>query len=214
MRSESHPDGQAARPSFIEQARRAQIVAAAIEVIVDEGIGQASLARIAGRAGVSKGVVSYHFAGKDALMRHVVESVYSDGATFMTPHLTAATTERERLAVYLRTNLAFIAASPTEIRALLEIASGYHPESGGRLFDQPDQDEIAAPRIAMLRAGQADGSFRDFDAEVMAHTIRAAIDAVAPQLKPRPDLDLDAYAEQLVTLFDLATRPAVPGDPS
>ena len=84
--------------SFIERARRAQIVAAAIEVIVEEGIGQASLARIAGRAGISKGVVSYHFAGKDALMTQVVVSVYESGAEFMTPHIRAATTPREQLA--------------------------------------------------------------------------------------------------------------------
>jgi AcrR family transcriptional regulator len=47
MRSEGSPIGQEATRTFTETARRAQIVAAAIETIAELGYGQASLARIA-----------------------------------------------------------------------------------------------------------------------------------------------------------------------
>lgn len=40
----------------------------------------------------------------------------------------------------------------------------------------------------------------------MAMTIRAAIDAIGPQLTALPDLDLDGYTTDLVALFDRATR--------
>jgi AcrR family transcriptional regulator len=66
MRSETGTHGQR-NQTFIEAARRAQIVTAAIETIAGLGYGQASLARIAERAGTSKGVISYHFPGKDDL---------------------------------------------------------------------------------------------------------------------------------------------------
>ncbi|WEL93058.1 helix-turn-helix domain containing protein, partial [Tsukamurella tyrosinosolvens] len=69
MRPENEPSGQR---SFIEEARRRQIIAAAAEVLADEGYGRATLARIARQAGISKGVISYHFDGKDDLMRQVV----------------------------------------------------------------------------------------------------------------------------------------------
>ena len=210
MRSENDPGGQL---SFIEKARRAQIVAAAIEVIASDGIGQASLARIASHAGVSKGVVSYHFAGKDELMRQVVVSVYEAGAQAMTPALLGAPTPTARLAAYLRSNLAFIAANPTELHAVVEIASGYRPDSGGALFDDDGQDRISAYLEELFDEGHKDGSFREFDPRVMARSVRGAIDAVAPQLRHHPALDLGAYAEELVTLFDLATR-AGPTDPT
>src|SRR5690242_19612161 len=111
MRSENKPGGQDRELSFIERARRTQIIGAAAAVIAEDGIGQASLARIAERAGVSKGVVSYHFGSKDELMKQVVIAVYEAGAQAMAPALEAATTPREHLAAYLRSNVAYIAAN-------------------------------------------------------------------------------------------------------
>ena len=55
--------------TFIETARRAQIVAAAIDTIADVGYAQASFARIAERLGISRGLISYHFTGKDEIGR-------------------------------------------------------------------------------------------------------------------------------------------------
>jgi AcrR family transcriptional regulator len=76
VRPENEPRGQ----TFIEQARRAQIVAAAVEVIAEVGYAKASLAAIAVRAGISKGVISYHFSGKDELMVTIVETIYGEAA--------------------------------------------------------------------------------------------------------------------------------------
>ncbi|MFD6455458.1 TetR family transcriptional regulator, partial [Nocardia sp. NPDC060220] len=53
MRPENKPDGQ--HRSFIEEARRRQIIAATVEVVSELGYANASLARIAERAGISKG---------------------------------------------------------------------------------------------------------------------------------------------------------------
>ncbi len=54
MRSESSPIGQESTRTFTETARRAQIVAAAIDTIAELGYGQASLARIAETAGTGE----------------------------------------------------------------------------------------------------------------------------------------------------------------
>jgi hypothetical protein len=40
----------------------------------------------------------------------------------------------------------------------------------------------------------------------MAVTIQRAVDGVPFLLETHPDTDLDSYARELVTLFDLATR--------
>jgi len=39
-------------------------------------------------------------------------------------------------------------------------------------------------------------------------TLKAALDGLLAQLAMEPDLDLDAYRDELVALFDRATRAA------
>src|ERR1700723_819410 len=75
--------------SFIENARRAQIIECAIEAIAELGYATASLAEIAKRAGVSKGVISYHFAGKAELIEQVVNSLLEKGGAMMLPRVVA-----------------------------------------------------------------------------------------------------------------------------
>jgi hypothetical protein len=59
----------------------------------------------------------------------------------------------------------------------------------------------------LLSKFQAAGELRtDFDPQVMAMTIRAAIDAVPPRLAVNPDLDVEHHGRELANLFDLATR--------
>ena len=94
--------------SFIEKARRAQIVACAIETIAEVGYAQASIGQIAKRANVSKGVISYHFAGKDELLEQVVTEYYIAYESFMRPILRSEASPRNRLKKYIEANLEFI----------------------------------------------------------------------------------------------------------
>jgi AcrR family transcriptional regulator len=71
--------------SFVSNARRAQIVEAAIETLADVGYANASLARIAVRLGISKGVISYHFSGKDDLIAEIVSQVLQRARAYMQP---------------------------------------------------------------------------------------------------------------------------------
>ncbi|CAM4303409.1 TetR family transcriptional regulator [Nocardiopsis rhodophaea] len=86
MRPDVGQGGQQER-SFIEKARRAQIIEAAVAVIAEVGFAKASLARIAQHAGISKGVISYHFAGKDELIEQVVEQIYLSATDYVVPRI-------------------------------------------------------------------------------------------------------------------------------
>jgi hypothetical protein len=61
-------DKEETKQSFIAEARRAQIIEAAIRTLDEIGYVQASLAQIAKRAGISTALISYHFSDKDDLM--------------------------------------------------------------------------------------------------------------------------------------------------
>lgn len=193
--------------SFIEEARRAQIVTAAIETIAEVGYRRASMGKIGTRAGISRGLISYHFAGKSELIRQVVTTVYSDAAAFMGPMIDAETTPAGQLRAYISSNLEYMRAYPARMIAVVEVVT-----SGG-LADLPDSDpaevdrQMLLPLEQLFAAGQASGEFREFDATIMARIVRGAIDAVPAALSRDRDIDLDRYLREITTAIDHATRP-------
>ncbi len=56
--------------------------------------------------------------------------------------------------------------------------------------------------------GRSSGQFRRFDPRVMATLIQRAIDGLPFLLAAEPGIDIPAYAHEVVTMFDLATRVA------
>ena len=191
MRSESSPIGQESTRTFTETARRAQIVAAAIDTIAELGYGQASLARIAETAGTSKGVIIYHFGGKDELMRELVAGLVARGVAYMEPQIDAEPTGAGKLRAYIESNLAFMGENRNHMVAIFEIALNARAADGSRLYDVSVQDAGVAALEQLLAYFQGTGEFRvGFDPHVMAMAIRAAINAVPAQLARDPALDV------------------------
>jgi AcrR family transcriptional regulator len=208
MRSESSPIGQESTQTFTETARRAQIVAAAIDTIAELGYGQASLARIAETAGTSKGVIIYHFGGKDELMRELVAEVVARGVAYMEPQIDAEPTGAGKLRAYIESNLAFMGENRNHMVAIFEIALNARAADGSRLYDVSVQDAGVAALEQLLAYFQGTGEFRaGFDPHVMAMVIRAAINAVPAQLARDPALDVAHHAREIADLFHIATRP-------
>ncbi|WP_188194840.1 TetR/AcrR family transcriptional regulator [Nonomuraea sp. SYSU D8015] len=203
MRSENEPSGQKAR-SFIEEARRSQIVASAVEVIAEVGFHQASLARIAQHAGISKGVISYHFAGKDELMTEVVERTY--GA--IAEHVLAKMAGLESATQLLRTHVMSVAehmrGHRTQIKALGEIFYNFRAPDGRPRYGIESSEEIYLSLERIYRLGQETGEFRQFDPRVMAVTHSAAVDTMFAYWMAHPDHDLDAHARELADLLERA----------
>jgi TetR/AcrR family transcriptional regulator, fatty acid metabolism regulator protein len=193
------------KQTYTEQQRRAQLVSAAVEVIAERGYVNASLSAIAQRAGTSKGVLLYHFAGKDDLVAAVVDHVFTTAREIVGPKVAAAEGPRARLRAYVTERIRFLATHATAMRALLDIAITGRTPAG-------DQEHAVGPEPAvrdleaLLAAGQAEGVFRAFELRPMALLVSQAVDGVLLQLAGRPDLDLELYAREIATSVDLATR--------
>jgi AcrR family transcriptional regulator len=206
VRPEKELAGQARR-SFIEEARRAQIVECAIETIATLGYAQASLARIAAAAGISKGVISYHFSDKDELIREVVAEVLKAFDSYMRPRIQAECgSAAQMLHAYIASNVAFMGAHREHVVVLMEVLSNARRQTGKPFVDPAKYESGLAELEQILRRGQKAGEFRRFSPRVMAISIRQAIDAIAPQMIADTRLDLDGYSRELTKLFDLATR--------
>jgi AcrR family transcriptional regulator len=161
---------------------------------------------IARRAGVSRGVFAYHFAGRDDLIDAVVAAFYADAAAYIVPRIQGDTV-RAQLASLIRANVAFLAEHPIQVRATAEIAINYRSATGERLEEtRPEPAAGRAGLMVLFERGQSRGELRDFDRRAVAIAMRHSIDAAIDELARDPGFDATAYAEQLVTIFDLATR--------
>lgn len=208
MRSENLPGGPGTPRdrTFIETARRAQIIAAAVDTIAELGYGQASLARIAERAGTSKGVICYHFAGKDELVRDLVADVVTKAEAYLRPLVSAETTGAGMLRTSIEANVAYMREHRNEMIAVADIARNARDAAGNRPFDSSFVQAGVTALARALAHFQETGEFRSgFDPAVMAAAIRAAIDAIPARLAREPGIDLDHYARELANLFDVAT---------
>jgi TetR/AcrR family fatty acid metabolism transcriptional regulator len=192
--------------SFAETARRAQIVDCAIDMIAELGFARASVDQIAKRAGVSKGVITYHFPSKQEIVDAVIEKVVAAGRSYMAPRIMAETSAAGRLRAYIESDLEFIDAHRKPLIALVEIAMGARRADGSLVIGPESLARRAASLEDLLRAGQRSGEFRRFDTRVMALTIIQAIDGVPPLLAREPNLDIKLHAKELATVFALATR--------
>ncbi|PSK88951.1 TetR family transcriptional regulator [Murinocardiopsis flavida] len=183
------------------RARRDDLVAAAIRLIHRDGVHAASVERIAAEAGTSKGTALYHFANKEELYGSVVDTLFEAGRAYMGERLQAATTPRERLAIYVESNLRFV------------LENGEHVVATQRILEQigvGDADPSIPPLRAMLEDGQREGVFVAFDSEVMAIAIRALIDTAAYHLPGRAGGDGEHYVAEAAALVLRAVGAAPP----
>ncbi|HEX5144313.1 MAG TPA: helix-turn-helix domain-containing protein [Mycobacterium sp.] len=199
--------------TFTERARREQIVAAATEVIAEAGFGQASLAKIADHIGVAKSVVLYHFKTKNDIIEAVVAAVFGAAVAEMAPAVSAAASPRDRLAAYIRANVAFIKRNRVAATTMVEILTGYRTPDGLRLDQaattapQPTDAGLTAldPEVIFVD-GVSGGQFRALSPRFMKNALRAALDGAVWESIRDPDYDVIGYGEELVTVFDLATQ--------
>jgi TetR/AcrR family fatty acid metabolism transcriptional regulator len=170
------------------------------------GFARASVDQIAKRAGVSKGVITYHFPNKEEIVDAIIEKVMAAGRTYMKPRIMAETSAAGRLRAYIESDLEFIDAHRKSLIALVEIAMSARRADGSLVIGPESLAQRTANLEELLRAGQRSGEFRRFNTRVMALTIIQAIDGVPPLLAREPNLDVKLHAKELATVFALATR--------
>jgi AcrR family transcriptional regulator len=181
-------------------------VGCAISTLAEEGYAQASLARIAARAGISKSVILYHFAGKDEVLEQVVAQVFATATGVVGPQVAAEQTAAGKLRAYIQARVGFLATHRDHMLALFEVWMNLRTEDGRLRLGEPDAEATVDAIEQILRAGQRAGEFGRFSAPVMAMAVRQAIDGVLLQLRARPDLNVKLYARELTALFERATR--------
>jgi TetR/AcrR family transcriptional regulator, fatty acid metabolism regulator protein len=187
------------RPSFIEEKRRSQIVDIAIQTIATQGFSQASLAEIAKEAGISKGVISYHFDGKEDLVEEILRSLLRKPAEFVKERVSRAGTALEKLRAYVEANFEFMKLNRVGYVALVDL---WGQRDSGRNSLNADAYEPSRHYLAhILKEGQQTGEMRAFPLMPTASLIQGAIDGVMLQwVLDEKSIALDVAKEEVVSM--------------
>ena len=212
MRSNLEPAGQK-KPTFIEEARRRQIVETGIQTIASQGFSQASLAEIARKAGISKGVISYHFAGKEALVDEILRSLLRQPAEFIKERVSRHESALGKLRAYIEANFEFMKTHRDNYVALVDLW-GRRGSSGGHSRFNAEAHEPARHYLAhILDAGRERGELRQVPVRMTASLVQAAIDGVMLQwVFDEEAIDLDVSRAEILEMITRHVTPQATGE--
>jgi AcrR family transcriptional regulator len=169
----------------ISDARRNQILEAAVRVIADRGLCDTRISDIAGQAGTSSALVVYYFGSKEELMAQALtfseERFYSQTAT----ELQAIPTAAGQLVRLIELSCAANGSSRAWIDEWvlwldLWTKAYRHPEVARdrEALDRKWRETIAG----IVRRGQLEGEFNDADADDFALRLASLVDGLAIQV--------------------------------
>src|SRR4051794_39106563 len=172
-----------------------------VAVVAEVGFAGASLAAIAQRAGLSKGLLSYHFRDKDHLMEQTALWIFTEFEGAIVAGLDVSARAPDVLRQIVRRVAAHGGTHRAERRALDQIIRNLRRPDGSPRFSLADYEATYAAQEQLFRRGQREGAFRAFDTRIMAITLQAAMDTMFGYADAHPDVDLEHYADQLADLL-------------
>lgn len=163
--------------TFIQEARKQQIIAATITTLDDIGYVKASLAQIAKRATISTALISYHFADRQDLIDQSLQALLEQSATFILTKTYAVDDPATQLANFIEASIAYQATHPKENAALLEIIFNARTAEDVPYYKISDdgEDPLLKALCKILEDGKEQGTFTVDSVQVMAKVIQGAI---------------------------------------
>lgn len=197
------------KQSFIAEARREQIIEAAINTLDEIGYVKASLAQIAKNAGISTSLISYHFSDKNDVMNHLLHYLLEKSATYILEKVHQETTPDQKLTAFITASLAYQGTHPARNTALIEIVFNARTPDNipyYKLADEDDEDPIMEELQSILKTGQEQGDFYKFHLDVMANMIQGAIGEYMFAADITKKVDLETYSKELVSIIKQAVK--------
>lgn len=173
--------------------------------MAEVGYANTSFARIAAQAGISKGVITYHFSGKDEILRLVATEFFERGWQYMEPRILAEDTAGGQIRAWIGAQLEFFGGHRTEFLAMIEIMSNHRGADGGHAYSDELAQEVDA-LAQILARGMDDGEFRRFDPHAVATIILRSADGVLETWAQDAGMDLNAQIPELLDFIDHAIR--------
>jgi AcrR family transcriptional regulator len=134
--------------SFIEEKRRQQIIACTIEVVAQRGLINTSFNKIAERASITAGLITYHFQTKQQLLGATLDFIQKQRLKSIEHALADAhgLSWAGKAELLISAELGYFGHHPNDWRALSEVVLGSRNTAGQLAFsgvtNDPAQDHL------------------------------------------------------------------------
>ncbi|USG65708.1 TetR/AcrR family transcriptional regulator [Brevibacillus ruminantium] len=188
--------------SFIAEARREQIILACIDTLEEVGYNNLSLTKVAKKAKISTGLISYHFNDKHDLMNHTLQFLVAKQHDFISSKVTLAQSAAKQLETFIEAHLAYQETHHKHNIALIEIVFTARNEEGMayyRMEEENEEDALRMMLVEILKEGRQNGEFtQSFQTEIVASFILGAIEE--RMLKANSSIPMENYSDELIKM--------------
>jgi AcrR family transcriptional regulator len=188
------------------EATRERVILAAIDCIYRDGFHAAHTNRIAEEAGVSWGVLQYHFGDKDGLLQAVIDHIFDD----FTRTLEATTLEGDDLQKRVRQliDVVWQLVSKKEYRVSIAILRNAGKDESSSINGQK-QLTLWAKRTSQLWDALFQNKIKaPQQSEIARHLLFAALRGMVDEINPKRrktktaiELECDALSEAITFLL-------------
>ncbi len=151
---------------------RRALLDAAKSLIAAKGVKATTIAGIAARAGVAKGLLFYYFKDKESVVQAIAEELDAEYMAALLPAGESATAT-ERLHALIRHHFDFLEHAPESAQFLYQSAASDRSESVVGFYGH-----LHARILAILEQGVAAGEFHADDVEELAYMLLGSLHGV------------------------------------
>ncbi|HHT7188118.1 TPA: TetR/AcrR family transcriptional regulator [Bacillus cereus] len=187
--------------SFIAEARREQIILACIDTLEEVGYNNLSLTKVAKKAKISTGLISYHFNDKLYLMNRTLQFLVAKQHEFISNRVLLAQSELNKLEVFIEAHLAYQETHYKNNIALIEIVFNARNEENIPYYriEDDEEDALRTMLLDILKTGQQNGVFSNsFQDDTLASFILGAIEE--RMLKANSSISIENYSDELIKM--------------
>lgn len=175
------------RTTFIEDARRRQIIDAARKIFLATGFEKTTIQQIADTIEVSKGVILYHFGSKSGLGKAVLEETLITYGEHISGQLSEITTATGKILAFPMICAGYFECHQDEFALYMDALGSFgevHEKRNYMAYADGVQREYLA---RLITAAKREGSFKGVNTQALADTIQAFVDGINSQYCADPE---------------------------
>ena len=197
------------KPTFIEEARRKQILEIAIHEIEKRGYRNTTIQDIAKQAKVSKGVIYYHFNSREELLNTIWSALIEELFEYRKLRVEQQKTAKGMLRTYAKAHFEFVKVNFNKFIALFSMGIDLSPaDNQTHPWSREINERCFGYLSGILGHGQQNGEFGSFPVAMVVPIIQGALDGLILQWVATPDLvDFKGCRKVLMDIIEQYTTP-------